>query len=83
MECSVAGTTTLDREWSPKYILQDFWVPVMPTCYPNTGLILQKIFGRKLVSRESIGKLMMGATQNESQIWFIFIFVTKQLNNQI
>ena len=45
-------------------ILQDFWVPVMPTCYPNTGLILQKIFGRKLVSRESIGKLMMGRIQD-------------------
>jgi hypothetical protein len=39
----------------------------MPTCYPNTGLILQKIFGRKLVSRESIGKLMMGSTRERIQ----------------
>jgi hypothetical protein len=35
--------------------------PVMPTSYPNTRLILQKIFGGKLVSRESIGKPMMGS----------------------
>ena len=37
--------------------------PVMPTCYQNTGVILHKIFGRKLVSRESIGKLIMGNTE--------------------
>jgi hypothetical protein len=35
--------------------------PVMPTSYPNTRLILQKIFGGKLVSKESIGKPMMGS----------------------
>jgi hypothetical protein len=35
-------------------------VPVMPTSYPNTRLILQKIFGGKLVSRERIGKPMIG-----------------------
>ena len=34
--------------------------PVMSTCYPNTGLILQKIFGEKLVSRESIGMWCTG-----------------------
>ena len=36
-------------------------VSVMPTSYPNTRLILQKIFGGKLVSRERIGKPMIGS----------------------
>jgi hypothetical protein len=36
-------------------------VPVMPTSFPNTRLILQKIIRGKLVSKESIGKPMMGS----------------------